>query len=252
MAILLGLHQEVSDDSLDDQDREHRRRLWWSVYSLDRYLCDRNSQAFFCWQWRRILCVKSGNSLTIADEDIGVFPPSRLVCGSRSSRLTSLYLHPNKLQSDEPDLGPAAVLFHYTELSRILGRIMKSELHVNAGMRLDAKSTRRRISHTTHHRLQSRELGTVYPCRINPVAVKSTPDTTVRFYKSGCWNITPVCVDIFALLTVYQYDSSPLGLQCGSEMSSESRKDGRMAGLERRPATEHSISCGNVRRCSSE
>ncbi|EDN08863.1 predicted protein [Histoplasma mississippiense (nom. inval.)] len=59
-----------------------------------------------------ILCVKSGNSLTIADEDIGVFPPSRL--------------------SDEPDLGPAAVLFHYTELSRILGRIMKSELHVNA------------------------------------------------------------------------------------------------------------------------
>ncbi|KAG5297274.1 C6 transcription factor [Histoplasma ohiense] len=89
MAILLGLHQEVSDDTLDDHAREHRRRLWWSVYSLDR-----------------ILCVKSGNSLTIADEDIGVFPPSRL--------------------SDEPDLGPAAVLFHYTELSRILGRIMKN------------------------------------------------------------------------------------------------------------------------------
>ncbi|KAK2771458.1 Transcriptional activator [Onygenales sp. PD_12] len=88
MAISLGLHQEVSDDSLDDHAREHRRRLWWSVYSMDR-----------------ILCVKSGNPLTIADEDIGVLPPSRL---------------PN-----EPEICPATVLLHYTELSRILGKIMK-------------------------------------------------------------------------------------------------------------------------------
>lgn len=36
MAISLGLHQEVSDDTLDDKTREHRRRLWWSVYSMDR------------------------------------------------------------------------------------------------------------------------------------------------------------------------------------------------------------------------
>ncbi|KKZ61729.1 hypothetical protein EMCG_03758 [[Emmonsia] crescens] len=89
MAISLGLHQEVSDDSLDDHAREHRRRLWWSVYSMDR-----------------ILCVKSGNPLTIADEDIGVLPPSRL--------------------PDEPKLCPATVLLHYTELSRILGKIMKN------------------------------------------------------------------------------------------------------------------------------
>ncbi|OAX82314.1 hypothetical protein ACJ72_03336 [Emergomyces africanus] len=89
MAISLGLHQEVSDDSLDDHTREHRRRLWWSVYSMDR-----------------ILCVKSGNPLTIADEDIGVLPPSRL--------------------PEEPELCPATVLFHYTELSRILGKIMKN------------------------------------------------------------------------------------------------------------------------------
>ncbi|PGH09853.1 hypothetical protein AJ79_05579 [Helicocarpus griseus UAMH5409] len=89
MGISLGLHQEVSDDSLDDHAREHRRRLWWSVYSMDR-----------------ILCVKSGNPLTIADEDIGVLPPSRL--------------------PDEPEICPATVLFHYTELSRILGKIMKN------------------------------------------------------------------------------------------------------------------------------
>ncbi|KFX87264.1 hypothetical protein V490_08384 [Pseudogymnoascus sp. VKM F-3557] len=89
MAISMGLHQEVPDQNLDDRAREHRRRLWWSVYSMDR-----------------ILCVKSGNPLTIADQDIGVLPPSRL--------------------PDEPEMCPATVLLHYTELSRILGKIMKN------------------------------------------------------------------------------------------------------------------------------
>ena len=37
MAISLGLHQEVSDASIDHIEREHRRRVWWSVYSMDRY-----------------------------------------------------------------------------------------------------------------------------------------------------------------------------------------------------------------------
>ncbi|RTE82945.1 hypothetical protein BHE90_002549 [Fusarium euwallaceae] len=54
MAISLGLHQEVSDPTLDETAREHRRRLWWSVYSMDR-----------------IICAKSGNPITIADGDIG-------------------------------------------------------------------------------------------------------------------------------------------------------------------------------------
>lgn len=108
MAISLGLHQEVSphygsgarggarDDDDDDDDgeaapldaaaREHRRRVWWSVYSLDR-----------------ILCVKSGNPITIQDEDIGVDLPSRL--------------------PGDPEHCPAVALRHYTQLSRILGQI---------------------------------------------------------------------------------------------------------------------------------
>lgn len=53
----------------------------------------------------RILCAKSGNPITILDEDIGVLPPSRL--------------------PHEPEIGSATVLLHYTELSRILGKIMK-------------------------------------------------------------------------------------------------------------------------------
>jgi proline utilization trans-activator len=89
MAISLGLHQEVSDPNLDRVAREHRRRVWWSVYSMDR-----------------ILCVKSGNPITIADEDIGVSLPSPLT--EMDSHYTS-----------------AAVLSHYTQLSRILGKIME-------------------------------------------------------------------------------------------------------------------------------
>ncbi|KAK2052527.1 fungal-specific transcription factor [Colletotrichum caudatum] len=100
MAISLGLHHEIGSGpaqnplhgheaklaTLDDATREHRRRVWWSVYSLDR-----------------IISVKSGNPITIQDEDIGVDPPSRL--------------------PTEAEYCPAVVLRHYTELSRILGEI---------------------------------------------------------------------------------------------------------------------------------
>jgi len=89
MAVSLALHQEVSAPLLSDMAKEHRRRLFWSVYSLDR-----------------ILCAKAGMPINILDEDIGVAFPS-VVAG-------------------ETDQGPAVVLRHYTELSRILGRIMKT------------------------------------------------------------------------------------------------------------------------------
>lgn len=89
MAITLGLHQESSNPDLEDTTKEHRRRVWWSVYSLDR-----------------IHSVKSGNPITIHDEDIGVAFPSRL--------------------PDEPDYCAAVVLRHYTKLSQICGEITVS------------------------------------------------------------------------------------------------------------------------------
>ncbi|KAJ5448531.1 hypothetical protein N7445_003352, partial [Penicillium cf. griseofulvum] len=87
MAISLGLHQEVSDPLITEEDRNRRRRAWWSVYSLDR-----------------LLSVKSGNPITIHDEDIGITWPTTAL-GSNS------------------DPWPSTVLTHYTQLSRILGRI---------------------------------------------------------------------------------------------------------------------------------
>lgn len=87
MAISLGLHQELTSP-LSLSAREHRRRVWWSIYSLDR-----------------IITLKSGNPITIHDEDIGVHLPSKL--------------------PGEGDYCPAVVLRHYTELSRILGLITK-------------------------------------------------------------------------------------------------------------------------------
>lgn len=95
MAVSLGLHHEVDSSSgtvspdkpmLDDVARERRRRVWWSVYSLDR-----------------ILSVKSGNPITIQDDDIGVQLPARL--------------------PSEPEYCPAVVLRQYTKLSNILGEI---------------------------------------------------------------------------------------------------------------------------------
>ncbi|KAM3432824.1 hypothetical protein MY4824_006341 [Beauveria thailandica] len=103
MAISLGLHHEVESISAsssltpqealaEDAAKEHRRRTWWSVYSLDR-----------------ILSVKSGNPITIQDEDIGVWLPARL--------------------HSEPEYCPAIVLRQYTKLSRILGEIHKKIYH---------------------------------------------------------------------------------------------------------------------------
>ncbi|KAJ5621660.1 hypothetical protein N7528_006443 [Penicillium herquei] len=87
MAISLGLHQEVSDRDISEADRNRRRRAWWSVYSLDR-----------------LLSVKSGNPITIQDEDIDIMWPS-----------TS--------DGSTAEQWPSIVLTNYTKLSRILGRI---------------------------------------------------------------------------------------------------------------------------------
>jgi proline utilization trans-activator len=87
MAISLGIHQEVNDPGMDLVEREHRRRVWWSVYSMDR-----------------IISVKSGNPISVHDADIDVAWPS-------------------PLPGIDPDLSPPRVLAHYTQLSRILGRI---------------------------------------------------------------------------------------------------------------------------------
>ncbi|KEY80002.1 transcription factor C6 [Aspergillus fumigatus] len=84
MAISLGLHQEVSHPDVSDADRYRRRRAWWSVYSLDR-----------------LLSVKSGNPITIQDEDIGTLWPI-----------------PEGGAVSAP--WPSVVLTHYTQLSRIL------------------------------------------------------------------------------------------------------------------------------------
>jgi hypothetical protein len=87
MAISLALHQEVRSMQLDEMQKERRRRVWWSVYSMDR-----------------ILTIKSGNPIMVQDDDIGVAAPSKL--------------------AHEPQYGPWIVLRCYTELSRILTRIM--------------------------------------------------------------------------------------------------------------------------------
>lgn len=103
MAISLGLHHDLEKSSrtanssppvmlIDEAAKERRRRTWWSVYSLDR-----------------IVSVKSGNPITIQDEDIGIGLPSRL--------------------PSEPEYCPAIVLRQYTKLSRILGEIHKRIYH---------------------------------------------------------------------------------------------------------------------------
>ncbi|EXJ77315.1 hypothetical protein A1O3_09541 [Capronia epimyces CBS 606.96] len=85
MAVSLGLHQEVLDQNIGAFERERRRRVWWSTYSLER-----------------LLCVTSGHPISIQDDDIDVSLPS-------------------PTEGEHPRL--PAILACYTRLSRILGRI---------------------------------------------------------------------------------------------------------------------------------
>ncbi|KAF5540684.1 C6 transcription factor [Fusarium phyllophilum] len=87
MALFMGLHQDVAGDDMDVEENRQRREVWWSLYSLDR-----------------ILSIKSGNLITIRDEDITTpFP---------------------KVDPRNPNVPwYMLVMLQYTELSRILGKI---------------------------------------------------------------------------------------------------------------------------------
>ncbi|KAG5791118.1 hypothetical protein H9Q69_009842 [Fusarium xylarioides] len=87
MALFMGLHQDVVGDDMDVEENRQRRKVWWLLYSLDR-----------------ILSIKSGNLITIRDEDITTpFP---------------------KVDPQNPNVPwYELVMLQYTELSQILGKI---------------------------------------------------------------------------------------------------------------------------------
>lgn len=150
MAITLGLHQETSNPDLDNAAREHRRRVWWSVYSLDR-----------------IQSVKSGNPITIYDEDIGVAFPSKL--------------------PDEPDYCAAVVLKHYTKLSQICGEITVSIYRrtPKSGPNLMAAVKKIITSLSQWHRELPKEL------RFDPARLSiSRESVSTLLHYSQCINMT--------------------------------------------------------------
>lgn len=122
MAINLGLHQESPATSkLSELEKEHHRRVFWSIYSLDR-----------------ILSLKSGYPVAILDEDIGVKMPSQL--------------------PGEPAESPVMVLCCYTELSRILGDIaalVYRRASVTTSLSISSTLNKRSLIATVHSILQS-------------------------------------------------------------------------------------------------
>ncbi|CAK7273778.1 Transcriptional activator [Sporothrix epigloea] len=122
MAVNLGLHQESSTSSaLSEMEKEHHRRVFWSIYSLDR-----------------ILALKSGHPVAILDEDIGVNMLSQL--------------------PGEPTESPVMVLRCYTELSRILGDIsalVYRRTPVTTSLSIPNPSSQRSLTATVHSILQS-------------------------------------------------------------------------------------------------
>jgi proline utilization trans-activator len=93
LSTCLGLHRALPNASvLSPMEREHRVRLWWTVYVFDRSTCS-----------------KLGQPLTIQDADIDVEMPSAEVAGSESQR----------------KLGSPDHLIAYINLAQITGFIMR-------------------------------------------------------------------------------------------------------------------------------
>lgn len=83
------------------REREHRTRLWWTVYIFDRSTCS-----------------KLGQPLTIQDADIDVGLPSADVLITPGTE--------NQQQNqNQPNLGPADHLIAYINLAQITGYIMR-------------------------------------------------------------------------------------------------------------------------------
>lgn len=93
LSTCLGLHRSIPDrSSLSPTEREHRIRLWWTVYVFDRSTCS-----------------KLGQPITIHDSDIDVEMPS--------SDMFTPDNNPHKLSHPEH-------LIAYINLARITGLIM--------------------------------------------------------------------------------------------------------------------------------
>lgn len=71
LALSIGLHREIPDGIVSPSEREHRRRLWWTVYILDRKLS-----------------VNMGCPLSVNDKDVDVALPKAV-----SNDLPSLSLN---------------------------------------------------------------------------------------------------------------------------------------------------------------
>ena len=95
MCISLGLHYEISDEDISSAQKERRRRLWWSTYSMER-----------------VLCVTSGHPISIQDDDICVLMPGVVWPDGTEQE-----------GNDNDDDMSIHFLRGYTQLSQILGKI---------------------------------------------------------------------------------------------------------------------------------
>src|SRR5690349_18524660 len=92
LSMALGLHRELPAQLASPFEHEHRRRVWWTVYTFDR-LCS----------------LKLGHPVMIKDEDISVNLPS----------------HNNLTTDDLEDLPDPKQILSSIAMARIAGSILQ-------------------------------------------------------------------------------------------------------------------------------
>lgn len=60
IAISLGMNRETPDEKVDTREYQHRRRLWWTLYIIDRKIS-----------------IMAGGPVSIRDDEIDISTPGK-------------------------------------------------------------------------------------------------------------------------------------------------------------------------------
>jgi proline utilization trans-activator len=162
----LGLHRTIPpSSSLTPLDREHRRRLWWTVYIFDRSTCS-----------------KLGQPLTIHDSDINVEVPS---LDQQDPKVEKVLRYP----------GP---LIAYISLAKITGYIIRDIYSPSA------KASGSKLIQNVRSILQKlRHWDTSLPARLRwvPETAILRPVASMQLHFNQCITLTtrPMLLYVFRL-----------------------------------------------------
>lgn len=153
LALGMGLHSEKSLDGLTHQGKEHTKRVFWSLYMMDR-----------------VVSTTLGRPLAIRDADIAISPFSKVEDAALSWNKRS-YLD---------------VTLHILSLRKIAGETLEKVYTINQSKDLSDEK-KKEIVHSLHQRLVEWRRGMPFP--LNESQFTLIPHLTTAWFDLNYYNM---------------------------------------------------------------